>query len=212
MCYFFNILVKCHLQEEKSYFTTKNYWTWNDDGIITDGYNTCDTNLALKKQWTRGIPLMLSFNIFLKSCYPYDCYFNSFVKVFLMCSVKACVFYQLSSFLQDIICVWFYWRKMVEYLLRYESDKKEINQLVWACLLFVPGNQCLGTGTKWCCVHTMSTRYVTVYKVNFSQTPFLSWSLAARTKQWTASKVQKQCEHKSPVLTFAPEYKGSISS
>ena len=53
MCYLFNILVKCHLQEEKSYFTTKkllNLFLRNDDGIITDGYNTCDTNLALKKQ------------------------------------------------------------------------------------------------------------------------------------------------------------------
>ena len=30
------------------------------------------------------------------------------------------------------------------------------------------GNQCLGTGTKWCCVHTLSTRNVTVYIV----TPF----------------------------------------
>ena len=108
----------------------------NDDGIITDGYNTCDTNLALKKQWTRGIPLMLSVNIFLNSCYPYDCYFNSIMKVFPMCSVKACVFYQLLSFLQNIICVRFYWRKMAEYLLRYESDKKEINQLLWGCPLF----------------------------------------------------------------------------
>ena len=155
----------------------------NDAGIITDGYNTCDTNLALKKQWTRGIPLMLSVNIFLNSCYPYDCYFNSIMKVFPMCSVKACVFYQLLSFLQNIICVRFYWRKMAEYLLRYESDKKKINQLLWGCLLFVPGNQCLGTGTKWCYGHTMSTRYVTVYIVNSSQTPFWIWILVARTKQ-----------------------------
>ena len=109
----------------------------NDAGIITDGYNTCDTNLALKKQWTRGIPLMLSVDIFLNSCYPYDCYFNSIMKVFPMCSVKACVFYQLLSFLQNIICVRFYWRKMVEYLLRYESDKKEINELLWGCLVYV---------------------------------------------------------------------------
>ena len=107
-----------------------------DDGIITDGYNTCNTNLALKKQLTQGIPLMLSVNVFLYSCYPYDCYFNSFIKVFPMCSVKACVFYQLPSFLQNIICVRFYWRKMVEYLLRYESDKKKINQLLRACPLF----------------------------------------------------------------------------
>ena len=150
---------------------------------------------------------MLSVNIFLNSSDPYDCYFNSIMKVFPMCSVKACVFYQLPSFLQNIICVRFYWRKMVEYLLRYESDKKKINQLLWGCLLFVPGNQCLGTGTKWCYGHTMSTRYVTVYIVNSSQTPFLSWSLAASTKQWTASNVQKKCAHKLPVLTFAREYK-----
>ena len=26
---------------------------------------------------------------------------------------------------------------MVEYLLRYESDKKEINQLLWGCLVYV---------------------------------------------------------------------------
>ena len=137
----------------------------------------------LGKQWTRPIPLVLSVNVFLYSCYPYDCYFNSFIKVFPMCSVKACVFYQLLSFLQNIICVRFYWRKMAKYLLRYESDKKEINQLLWGCLLFVPGNQCLGTGTKWCCGHTMSTRYVTVYIVNSSQTPFWIWILVARTKQ-----------------------------
>ena len=109
----------------------------NDAGIITDGYNTCDTNLALKKQWTQGIPLMLSVNIFLNSCYPYDCYFNSIIKVFPMCSVKACVFYQLLSFLQNIICVRFYWSKMAKYLLRYESDKKKINQPLWGCLVFV---------------------------------------------------------------------------
>ena len=181
-----------------------------EDGIITDDYNTCDANLALKKQWTRGIPLMLSVNIFLNSCYPYDCYFNSIMKVFPMCSVTARVFNQLLSFLQNIICVRFYWRKIVEYLLRYESHKKEINQLLWGCLLFVPRNQCLGTGTKWCCVHTMSTRCVTVYIVNSIQTPFLSWSLAASTKQWSAPKVEKQCAHEFPVLTFAREYKGSI--
>ena len=33
----------------------------------------------------------------------------------------------------------------------------------------VVGNQCLGTNTKWCCVHTLSIRYVTVYIF----TPFL---------------------------------------
>ena len=59
------------------------------------------------------------------------------MKVVPMCSVKAFVFYQLPSFLQNIICVRFYWRKIVEYLLRYESDKKKINQLLWGCLLFV---------------------------------------------------------------------------
>ena len=153
---------------------------------------------------------MLSVNIFLNSSDPYGCYFNSIMKVFPMCSVKACVFYQLPSFIKNMICVRFYWRKMVEYLLRYESDKKKINQLLWACPHLVPESHCLGSGTKWCCVHTMSTRYVTVYIVNSSQTPFLSWSLAARTKQWTASKVQKQCAQKLPVLTFAPECKGSI--
>ena len=33
------------------------------------------------------------------------------------------------------------------------------------CPHLVIGNQCLGTGTKWCHVHTLSTRYVTVYIV-----------------------------------------------
>ena len=38
-----------------------------------------------------------------------------------------------------------------------------VTELV-CCPHFVPRNQCLGTrGTKWCCVHTLSTRYVTVY-------------------------------------------------
>ena len=129
-----------HILKQKQ---KKNYWNHlrNEDGIIPNGYNTCDANLALKKQRTRGIPLMLSVKIFLNSCYPCDCYFNSIIKVFPMCSVKAFVFYQLLSFLQNIICVRFYWRKMVEYLLRYELDRKEINQLLWGCLLFVPGNQ-----------------------------------------------------------------------
>ena len=36
------------------------------------------------------------------------------------------------------------------------------------CPHLVLGNQCLGTGTTWCCVHTLSTRYVSVYIV----TPF----------------------------------------
>ena len=30
------------------------------------------------------------------------------------------------------------------------------------CRYLMPYNQCLGIGTKWCCVHTLSTRYVTV--------------------------------------------------
>ena len=37
-----------------------------------------------------------------------------------------------------------------------------------ACPHLVPGNQFLGTGTKWCCFHTLSTRYETVFIV----TPF----------------------------------------
>ena len=46
MCYLFNTLVKCHLQEDKSYPETKkllNSFLRNDDGIIRDDYNTCDT-------------------------------------------------------------------------------------------------------------------------------------------------------------------------
>ena len=39
-----------------------------------------------------------------------------------------------------------------------------------ACPHLVPGNQCLGTGTKWCCLHTLSTRCETV----FIFTPFRS--------------------------------------
>ena len=37
-----------------------------------------------------------------------------------------------------------------------------------ACPHLVPGNQGLGTGTKWCCVHSLSTRSETVFIV----TPF----------------------------------------
>ena len=37
-----------------------------------------------------------------------------------------------------------------------------------ACPHLVSGNQCLGTGTKWCSVHSLSTRYETVFIV----TPF----------------------------------------
>ena len=59
-----------------------------------------------------------------------------------------------------------------------------------------PGNQCLGTGTKRCCVHTESTRYSTAYIV----TPFLPvsrhffkiMSLATITKPWTATELKKK--------------------
>ena len=44
------------------------------------------------------------------------------------------------------------------------------------CPHLMLGNQCLGISTKWCCVHTMNTRYVTVYIRSYSispcQTPF----------------------------------------
>ena len=33
------------------------------------------------------------------------------------------------------------------------------------CPHLVLGNQCLGTDTKWCCVHTLNTRFVTVFIV-----------------------------------------------
>ena len=66
------------------------------------------------------------------------------------------------------------------------------------CPHSVLGNQCMGTGTKWCCVHTSSTRYVTVCKVHKvlspCQTPFSNMSLVARTKQWTAWNL-KNCVH-----------------
>ena len=55
------------------------------------------------------------------------------------------------------------------------------------CPHLVLGNQCLGTGTKWCCVHTLSTRYVSVYisySISPCQPPFSNLGLAARTKQW----------------------------
>ena len=77
-----------------------------------------------------------------------------------------------------------------------------------------PGNQCLGTGTKRCCVHTESTRYSTAYIV----TPFLPvsrhffkiMSLATITKPWTATELKKKrCAHRDPVPTFVPEYKVS---
>ena len=59
----------------------------------------------------------------------------------------------------------------------------------------VLGNQYLGTGTKWCCVHTLSARYVTdcVHSCSIPpcQTPFWSMNWAARTKQWNARNLQK---------------------
>ena len=39
------------------------------------------------------------------------------------------------------------------------------HSFVRGCSHLMLGNQCLGTGTKWCCVHTLSTRYLTVYIV-----------------------------------------------
>ena len=62
---------------------------------------------------------------------------------------------------------------------------------------FVPGNQCLGTGTKWCCVHTLSTRYVTVYIVNSTQTPFLRRKLSSEYKAVDCLKSNKNSVHTS---------------
>ena len=80
------------------------------------------------------------------------------------------------------------------------------------CPHLEPGNQCLGTGTKWCCVHTVSTRYATAYIV----TPFIpvrrhflkNMSLATITKPWTATEL-KNGAHRGPVLTLVPQYKVS---
>ena len=33
------------------------------------------------------------------------------------------------------------------------------------CPHLVPCNQCLGSGTKWCCVHNLSTLYATVFLI-----------------------------------------------
>ena len=51
----------------------------------------------------------------------------------------------------------------------------------------VPGNQCLGTGTKWWCVHTLSTWYETVhsYSILPCQTPF--WNMT-----WAYQRVQTE--------------------
>ena len=57
----------------------------------------------------------------------------------------------------------------------------------------------------------MSTRYVTVYIVNSSETPFLRRKLSSEYKAVECLKSNKQqCAHQFPVLTFVPEYKGSI--
>lgn len=43
------------------------------------------------------------------------------------------------------------------------------------CSHSFPRNQCLGTGTKWSCVHTLSTQYVIDYIIlpfSLCQTPF----------------------------------------
>lgn len=53
------------------------------------------------------------------------------------------------------------------------------------------GNQCLSSGTKWCCVHSMkhelNGKYKTVY--------------CPRT-------IKNRCEHREPVPTFVHKYKG----
>ena len=45
---------------------------------------------------------------------------------------------------------------------------QHLYSLIRGCPDLVLGNQCLGNSTKWCCVHTLSTWYMTVYIV----TPF----------------------------------------
>ena len=62
---------------------------------------------------------------------------------------------------------------------------------------FVPRNQCLGTGTKWCRVHTLSTRYVTVYIVNSRRTPFLRRKLSSEYKAVDCFKSNKNSVHTS---------------
>ena len=59
-----------------------------------------------------------------------------------------------------------------------------------------------GTGTKWCFVDTLSTRYVHIVN-SPCQTPFGNMTLATSTKQWTAPILikLKQGAHKDPVPT-----------
>ena len=60
-----------------------------------------------------------------------------------------------------------------------------------------------GTGTKWCFVDTLSTRYM--YIVNsHCQTPFGNMTLATSSKQWTVPILtkSKQSPHKDAVPTI----------
>ena len=80
----------------------------------------------------------------------------------------------------------------------------------WGYPDFVLRNQCLVTSTKWCCVHTLSTQYVTVYIVTpfrLVRLPFWNMSLGVRTKQLTAWNLQKLCADRDPVPTFVPKNK-----
>ena len=64
-----------------------------------------------------------------------------------------------------------------------------------SCPHLVLGNQCLGTGTKCCCVHTLSSRYVKScvhrYPISPCQTSFWNMSLATNTKKWNAEELTK---------------------
>ena len=78
------------------------------------------------------------------------------------------------------------------------------------CPHLVPCNQCLGSGTKWCCVHNLSTLYATVYiisQLSPCQTPFWNMSLTVMTKQWTAPELTKTvCTQGHQCLTFVLGY------
>ena len=199
MCYLFNTLVKCHLQEDKSYPETKK---------------TIEL-ISKKRRW--------NYQRWLQHVWYKRLLRSSEHRAYLWCSLLISSLIVLILMTVTSILSWKYspcaLSKRASFInclpssrTSYVSDstdvkwlstswdtnqiKRKLTSFYGPVHSFVPGNQCLGKGTKWCCVHTLSTRYVTVYIVNSSQTPFLSWSLAARTKQWTASKVQKKYAHK----------------
>ena len=83
--------------------------------------------------------------------------------------------------------------------------------LIRGCPDLVLGNQFLGNSTKWCCVHTLSTQYMTVYIVvlHFALSDAtLKYELSSKNKAVDCTKLTKIVCTQGPSAHFCARVQG----